>query len=77
MKAVWNIDRSNTNCDEKLATLKATIRSSSASGLVDIYDDKTGESRAIVSILIIACFEGDYETIQFLLDVKIFILRYA
>ena len=37
--------------------------------LFDIYDEKTGASRAKVTPLIIACFEGDYDTIKFLLQV--------
>lgn len=68
LKALWTIDRSNTNSQEKLAKLKQAIDKSSASGLIDIYDDKTGDARAKVTILIIACFEGDYQTIEFLLD---------
>ncbi|CAF3479345.1 unnamed protein product, partial [Rotaria sp. Silwood2] len=51
------MDRSNKNSDEKLAKLKESVNKYSANGLVDIYDDKTGESRAKVTILIIACFE--------------------
>ncbi|CAF4607813.1 unnamed protein product, partial [Rotaria magnacalcarata] len=68
LKALWKIDRSNTNSQEKLAKLKQAIDKSSASGLIDIYDDKTGEARAKVTILTIACFEGDFQTIEFLLD---------
>ncbi len=69
LKAIWGIDRSVTNPEEKLAKLKQAVQKNSASTLVDIYDEKTGESRAQVPPLIIACFEGDYDTIQFLLDV--------
>lgn len=68
LKALWTMDRSNSNVDEKLAKLKEAIGKSSANGLVDIYDEKTGESRAKVPLLLIACFEGDYQTIDYLLD---------
>jgi ankyrin repeat protein len=68
LKAILTIDRSNTNQEEKFAKLKQAIAKSSATGSVDIYDGQTGEARAKVPILIIACFEGDYQTIQYLLD---------
>jgi ankyrin repeat protein len=68
LKAIWSIDRTSTNPDQKLAQLKQAIGKSNASTLVDIYDEKTGESRAKVPPLIIACFEGDYDVIKFLLD---------
>jgi hypothetical protein len=70
LKAIWNIDRSSKNPQEKLAELKQAVGKNSASTLVDIYDEKTGESRAKVPPLIIACFEGDYDAIKFLLDVS-------
>jgi hypothetical protein len=50
--------------------LKQALGQSSAANLIDIYDEKTGESKAKVPALIIACFEGDYDTIKFLLDVR-------
>lgn len=68
------MDRSNPNVEEKLAKLKASVEKSSANGLVDIYDEKTGESRAKVPLLIIACFEGDYQTIQYLLNAYIILI---
>ncbi|UJR34369.1 hypothetical protein I4U23_021777 [Adineta vaga] len=67
LQEIWSIDRSAA-ADAKLSKLKAALGEHSASDLVDIYDDKTGESRAKVPPLIIACFEGDYDTIKFLLD---------
>ncbi len=69
LKAIWSIDRSSKNSSEKLSKLKEAIKTNPPSNLVDIYDEKTGESRAKVPPLIIACFEGDYDTIQFLLNV--------
>ncbi|CAF1145449.1 unnamed protein product [Rotaria sordida] len=68
LKALWTMDRSNSNVQEKLSKLKEAVSKGSASGLIDIYDDKTGEARAKVTPLIIACFEGDYDTIQYLID---------
>jgi ankyrin repeat protein len=68
LKAIWSIDRSSKNSSEKLSQLKEAIKTNPPSNLVDIYDEKTGESRAKVPPLIIACFEGDYDTIQFLLN---------
>ena len=70
IKSIWSVDRSSKNVDEKLAKVKEAIGSSSPSSLFDIYNEKTGESRAKVSPLIIACFEGDYDTIKFLIDVS-------
>lgn len=70
IKAIWSIDRSSKNVDEKLSKLKQAMSSSSPSSLFDIYNEKTGESRAKVSPLIIACFEGDYDAIKFLIDVS-------
>ncbi|CAF1156001.1 unnamed protein product [Adineta steineri] len=67
LKAIWSIDRSASS-DAKLSKLKEAVSKSSASKVVDIYDEKSGESRAQVPPLIIACFEGDYDTIKFLLD---------
>lgn len=68
LKALWSIDRSAKSPEEKLSKLKAAIASSSSATLVDVLDDKTGESKAKVPPLIIACFEGDYDAIKFLLD---------
>jgi len=68
LKAIWSIDRSAKSPEEKLSQLKEAVGKSSAVNLVDIYDEKSGESRAKVPPLIIACFEGDYDTIKFLLD---------
>jgi len=67
LKEIWSIDRSASG-DAKLAKLKQALGSGSAADLVDILDEKTGQSRAKVPPLIIACFEGDYDTIKFLLD---------
>ena len=53
----------------KLAQLKESIGSRSVSQLLDIFDEKTGESRAKVTPLIIASFEGDYQTIKYLIEV--------
>lgn len=74
---MWSLDRSNTNTQEKLSKLKESIGKKSASGSVDIYDEKTGESRAKVPLLIIACFEGDYDAIQCLLDVKFLFKKFS
>jgi len=49
--------------------VKAAVAASSPAKLVDIFDDKTGESKAKVPPLIIACFEGDYDLIKFLIEV--------
>jgi len=69
LKAIWSIDRSAKTPEEKLSTLKSAIATNSPSTLVDILDEQTGQSKAKVPPLIIACFEGDYDTIKFLLDV--------
>ncbi|CAF1120583.1 unnamed protein product [Rotaria sp. Silwood1] len=68
LKALWTMDRSNKNREEKLAKLKEAVSKCSPNGLINMYDDKTGEARAKVTTLIIACFEGDYDTIQYLID---------
>ena len=70
LKALWSVDKSASG-DAKLTALKAALANSSAKDLLDIYDEKTGESRAKVPPLIIACFEGDYDVIKCLLDVRI------
>lgn len=53
-----------------MAKLKQALGSGSAADLVEIFDEKSGESRAKVPPMIIACFEGDYDTIKFLLEVS-------
>jgi ankyrin repeat protein len=69
LKAIWNLDRSATSPDVKLAKIKEAVNSGCApSKLLDVLDDKTGQSRAKVPPLIIACFEGDYDVIKYLLD---------
>jgi len=68
IKSIWSIDRSSTNPTEKLSKLKEAVAASSNAQLFDIYNEKTGESRAKVTPLIISCFEGDYDTIKFLID---------
>ena len=70
LKAIWGIDRQAKSPAEKLAKLKAAIAANPPSTLVDILDEQTGQPKAKVSPLIIACFEGDYDTIKFLLDVR-------
>lgn len=72
IKSIWSIDKSNGNAEEKLAKLKAAVGSKNPSQLCDIFDEKTGQSRAKVTPLIIACFEGDFHTIEFLLNVRRF-----
>ncbi|CAF1296860.1 unnamed protein product [Adineta ricciae] len=67
LKALWSVDKSASG-DAKLAQLKTALANSSAKDLLDIYDEKSGESRAKVPPLIIACFEGDYDVIKCLLD---------
>ena len=56
---------------ERARKLKEIVSSKNPSQLCEIYDEKTGEARAKVTPLIIACFEGDYQTIEFLLNVKL------
>lgn len=68
LKAIWSLDRSASG-EAKLAKVKAAVAASSPAKLVDIFDDKTGESKAKVPPLIIACFEGDYDLIKFLIEV--------
>jgi len=68
IKSIWGIDRNASNPEEKFSKLKEAITTSSPSQLFDIYHEKTGESRAKVTPLIISCFEGDYDTIKFLID---------
>lgn len=72
LKALWNIDKNNKNVDEKLSKLKDAVSKKSPSDLCEIYDEKSGEARAKVAPLIIACFEGDYDVIKYLLDVCLF-----
>lgn len=67
LKAIWSLDRSASG-EAKLAKVKAAVGASSAAKLVDILDEKTGESKAKVPPLIIACFEGDYDLIKFLIE---------
>ena len=73
LKAIWSIDRTKSP-DEKLAQLKSVVAKNPPTKLVDILDDN-GQARAQVPPLIIACFEGDYDTIKFLLDVNLFISK--
>lgn len=68
IKSIWSIDKTNSNVDEKLSKLKEIVSSKNPSQLCDVFDEKTGESRAKVTPLIIACFEGDYQTIEYLLN---------
>lgn len=68
IKSIWSIDKNNSNVEEKLSKLKEILSTKNPSELCDIFDEKTGESRAKVTPLIIACFEGDYQTIEFLLN---------
>jgi len=68
IQSIWSIDRSAKNPEEKLAKLKQAIASGAGNAQHDIFNEKTGEPRAKVTPLIIACFEGDYDTIKFLLD---------
>lgn len=69
IRSLWTINKQNPNSDEKISQLKEVLKSANPNELCDIYDEKTGESRAKVPPLIIACFEGDFDTIKCLLDV--------
>jgi len=68
IQSIWSMDRSQKNSDDKLKKLKDAIKSGGANQHYDIYNEKTGEARAKVTPLILACFEGDYDMIKLLLD---------
>lgn len=68
IKSIWNIDKNELDVEKKLSKLKEIVSSKNPSQLCEIFDEKTGEARAKVTPLIIACFEGDYQTIEFLLN---------
>jgi len=67
IQTIWSLDRSQ-NTEEKLKQLKNAFKPGAANVQYDIFHEKTGEPRAKVTPLILACFEGDYDTIIFLLD---------
>lgn len=69
LKAIWTVDRAAKSKEEKLSSIRNAIGSNPPSNLVDILDEKSGEPRAKVPPLIIACFEGDFDVIQFLIEV--------
>jgi hypothetical protein len=71
IRTIWNTDKNNDSSEVKRRKLTEALASRSPSQLFDIYDEKTGESRARVTPLIIACFEGDYDTIAFLIEVRL------
>jgi hypothetical protein len=70
LKAIWNLDRSAQNPETKLAQVQQAIAGGSNPWkLFDMFDEG-GASRAQVPPLIIACFEGDYDLIKYLLHVS-------
>lgn len=67
--AIWNVDRTKTNVDEKLKGLRELIKKGTNPSVnCEILHEQTGTPIAQVSPLIIACFEGDIDIIKFLIE---------
>jgi len=67
--AIWNTDRTQTNIDEKLKGIRDLLRKGTSPNVsCEILHEQTGTPIAQVSPLIIACFEGDLDTIRFLIE---------
>ena len=68
LRAIWTTDRFNPNTAEKLRGLHAALARFDPNVQCDLYHEATGEGIATATPLVVACFEGDPDVIQLLIE---------
>ncbi len=68
LRAIWTTDRFNPNTAEKLRGLHAALARFDPNVQCELYHEATGEVIATATPLVVACFEGDPDVIQLLIE---------